>query len=173
MWRSCVTGGIIFTEVKRSKDAKYWHPHLHILYEGSYIDHTAISRLWRSCTGDSYIVDLRMCRNHNDIAAYVTKYVSKPCTDPIVDNPELLDEFVSAMRGLRLMQPFGTWYHMKLNDPPLDAGDWQPVGTLTQILADARNQDPMALSILRAMHAPEEILAPGLFDQDAHETDFW
>jgi hypothetical protein len=173
MWKACVTGGIIFPEIKRSKDGKYWHPHLHLMVQGRYIDHNTLSRVWRACTGDSYIVDVRLARSENELAAYVAKYVAKPAVDAIIDQPDLLDEFVLAIKGLRLAQPFGTWYHWDLSAPQADPGDWSPCGSLAKILADARDQQPYALGILRALHAPEEFLAPGLFDQDEHDTEFW
>lgn len=177
LWTHCVSGGIIFLEVCRGDPKRgnqiYWHPHLHIIAEGQYIDDGALKRVWRSCTGDSYIVDIRACRDEQHLAAYACKYSAKPLSPDVLANPDWLDESISALRGVRMAQPFGAWYHLPIAAKTEVPADAKRICSLPALIAAAKAHEPWALAIFQAMHAPEELLAPGLFDAYDKDPDFW
>jgi hypothetical protein len=104
-----IQGGAWFIEVKLSKDKARWHPHLHVIVAGRFIDYKTLSRAWLAVTGDSYITDIQAIGDPRRRAAYVTKYSTKPLHNEVTLIPAKLDEFVLAIKGRRLYQCFGTW----------------------------------------------------------------
>lgn len=120
LWGECVTGCAAVCELKIGRDG-LWHPHLHILAAGTYIDQRALSREWLAVTGDSSIVDIRAVTNARSLAFYVTKYASKGCDQSVWKDPERLLEAIVTMRGRRLCMTCGSWRGVKLLPPDEDA----------------------------------------------------
>lgn len=108
LWRKAVAGGAFFLEVKVGDDGLY-HPHLHVLAEGGFIDQRELSAAWHGITGDSFMVHITAVNDPMKRAAYVTKYATKPADSTVIRDPAKLDEFLVAIKGRRLYQPFGTW----------------------------------------------------------------
>jgi hypothetical protein len=158
LWEERVKGGIAIIEIKWSDKAMRWHPHLHIMAEGKYIDQGELSDAWRSITGDSYIVDIQRVTNLGEVVRYVTKYASKPMNTSFCGTPTLLDEAIVALRGKRLIVPFGKMYRTlsKLMEEQADACDdmrWDPeawtlLGSWLDLANQAREGDGYARSIL-------------------------
>jgi hypothetical protein len=148
-WKDRVTGGAAFLEVKLSDRDGLWHPHLHLIVEGTFIPQRELSMEWLGVTCDSSIVDVRDCPtgDHSRVAAYVTKYVTKPASGCVYHNPEKLLEMMAAMKGRRLCLTFSSWRGLKLNDPPdPNPGKvWKPVGSIEQLARRAREGDERAL----------------------------
>ena len=102
-YRNRIVGGIYSIEPK--KKLVGWNIHIHILAEGSSVDVFKLSKDWHEITGDSYIVDIRRAWSGLGGLKYIIKYLTKA--------PETLGcnaEYNQAMRGIRLVSPFGTWY---------------------------------------------------------------
>jgi hypothetical protein len=158
LWSDAVQGGAAFLEIKWSDKAQRWHPHLHILADARYMDQGQLSTVWRTITGDSFIVDIRKVKDHDHAVAYVTKYASKPLDMSFVKSPKQLDEAIVALKGRRLCTAFGTWYRgplSKLNDEEyaddeVDAGEWINMWPLQNIVALANAGDASALTILES-----------------------
>lgn len=140
LWKSQVDGGCCFLELKRSKNGRSWHPHLHIICEGRYIAQSTLSTNWLSVTGDSSIVDIRFVRDNASVVQYVAKYASKPMDHSLFEREEWIDEALLAMRGKRLCTTFGSWRGKELEEHAADPGDWIPVCSLNE-LAKARTQN--------------------------------
>jgi hypothetical protein len=136
LWQSAVGGGASFVEIKRSKDGRHWHPHLHIVVEGRYLAQSALSADWLAVTGDSYVVDIRMIRDAAKVGSYVVKYASKPLDRSLYANPDWLDEAMIALRGRRLVATFGSWSHLALTAAGDDPGDWEFVATLDDVVEE-------------------------------------
>ncbi len=147
LWKARVDGGVAFLEVKRSDRANRWHPHLHCLITGKFIDYRKLSALWHRVTGDSYVVDIQRPKNDEQVLSYVTKYASKPFNNTFINKPEWLDEAVAALAGRKLALTFGRWRGLKLSPIP-DPGAWEYVAPLCDLLAKAGAGDPEALHIL-------------------------
>lgn len=150
LWKRRVTGGVAFLEVKRSDRLHRWHPHLHCLVSGYYLDKHKLSRIWHRITGDSYVVDIQRPKTDDQVLGYVTKYASKPFNNTFINKPVHLDEAVTALQGRKLALTFGTWRGLKLSPIP-DPGAWEYVAPLTSILERAGCKDPDALGILESL----------------------
>lgn len=156
-WIKAVDGGAAFLEIKRSEKANRWHPHLHIIAEGRFLDQGELSNAWRSITKDSFIVDVRDAKS-TMVGHYVAKYASKPLNASFANNEEHLDEAIEALAGRRLVTCFGTWYGTpissaedeELADDEIDAAGYHLFCGLDELFAqcDAGQADSIAL-----MHA--------------------
>lgn len=122
LWQDRIDGGCCFLEVKYNATLERWHPHLHIIAEGRWLDQRLLSRLWKSITRTSWVVDVRLIRDAKEAVAYVTKYASKPLSNSFVYNQDRLQEAVVALSGTRLCMTFGSWRGwellLKLYDGP-------------------------------------------------------
>ncbi len=147
-----LAGGAWFIEVKLSKDKSRWHPHLHVIAAGQFIDARTLSRSWLEVTGDSFITDIRAIGQIRERAAYVTKYATKPLHNEVTLVPEKLDEFVGAIKGKRLYQCFGSWSKAvkREKSPPRKL---TRVGHMSTLWSDACNGDIAALVWMHQAHA--------------------
>ncbi len=144
LWKNAVTGGAMFLEVKVGAD-NLWHPHLHILCETDWLDQVALCKDWYAVTGDSFRCDVRPVPDAKRRAEYVTKYATKPCDFSVLHFPERLDEFVVAIKGRRLYQPFGSWTALL----PKDSDETpkvklKPLGSVYTLASNAAAGDPDA-----------------------------
>lgn len=123
-WREKVRGGAAFIELSANQENGRWHPHLHAIVDGKFMDHETLRRLWLSITGDSFVLDIRLIRDPKQVANYITKYATKPLPAKIVDRPYLLEEAIAALVGRKLCYTFGTWSRWSLLKPLTDE-DWE------------------------------------------------
>lgn len=86
--------------------------HLHIVMECGFIPQQKISKIWKTVTGDSYIVDIRRLGNRAApqlMAKYLSKYLGK--------SKDWTPEVVAELRSFRLHQchgiPKAPKHHMK------------------------------------------------------------
>jgi len=156
LWKSHITGGLAVLEVKRSSRSPRWHPHLHILCEGSFIPQRALSNAWRAITKTSFVVDVRYVGDSDKAAAYVTKYVTKPVAAHVHNSNDLLDEAILAMKGRRTLIQFGTFYGTDLFRHR-DTTDWVALVPLNRVIADALAGHQPAAGILAALNARDLI----------------
>lgn len=146
-WRTHVSGGAAFVEIKWIAEHSEWHPHFHVICQGRYFPKEALKAAWWRITGDSFITDIRKVENERRIAQYVVKYASKPTNDTFVGRPDRLDEAIIAFRGRRLCHTFGTWRGLKLTESPVNA-EWISIGSFHSVATDAANGDADALDAL-------------------------
>lgn len=146
--KSRVTGGVAILEVKLGRDGS-WHPHLHCIIEGSFFPQRELSDTWLRVTGDSYIVHLKALSNDQREVRYATAYAGKPLDASVCRTPERLAEAAAALRGRRITFTFGTWRGLDLDAPDADAPtDWISLGTLADLLDDARRGDRSAIHLI-------------------------
>lgn len=153
-WKEAVTGSAAFCEVKVSEKDGLWHPHLHVLCVGSWMDGRELSRQWHAVTGDSTIVGVELARSTDEVAGYVTKYVTKPMDSSVLNDPNKLDEAIVAMRGRRLVN--GAGLLKGICDRPAGdvVADWHTIARLDSLLDDAERGDAAALKILALLTSP-------------------
>jgi len=108
-WKEKVRGGAAFIELSANQENGRWHPHLHVLLDGKYIDQRTLRELWLRITGDSFVLDVRLIRDVGQVTDYITKYATKPLPARIIDKPYLLEEAIDALQGRKLCYTFGTW----------------------------------------------------------------
>jgi hypothetical protein len=68
---------------------------------------------------DRRVVDIRRVTNRQKAAYEVLKYITKG--SDFVDSPDSVEQFMTAVRGTRMIQTWGTWYGFKFPD---DVNDW-------------------------------------------------
>jgi len=122
VWRDTQLGGAVMLEVKLAKDKnaagkQRWHPHLHAVAEGKWIDNARLKHAWHEITGDSIVVDVRILPRDKDAANYVSKYVTKGTSTVVWHTQELADEWIKASKGIRFCSTFGTWRGFRLTAP--------------------------------------------------------
>lgn len=144
-WNQHVTGGAVFLEVKISDRDGLWHPHLHILYEGSYWENRALSTEWHAVTGDSSIVDIRQPKSIEDINRYVIKYVTKPAHQSVFTQAGKLEEMILAMAGRRLCTTIGTWRGTPLNKVKEDDRPWHTITSFEALFHPSNDQHEATL----------------------------
>ena len=115
LWKGHVTGGVYTLEIKRGANSGQWHPHLHIIADGSFLLQSSLSDAWLKATGDSSIVDIRKVNDAEKAAKYVAKYISK------LDHLESLDddavvEFADAVHRRRMIHSFGTLHAVAVDE---------------------------------------------------------
>ena len=135
-WKRHVTGGAAVLEIGHSHHDDTWHPHLHIVVEGKYIPHGQLSDLWRTITGDSFIVHVQYVRTAPHITAYLAKYLRKPVNARIINKPDQLLELITAVKHRRLCTTFGTWRLWPLTKSQ-SATVWEPLAPLAVIVERA------------------------------------
>lgn len=150
VWKKTQRGGVAFLEVKRSSKTGLWHPHMHVLTQGSFIPQAKLSQTWLAITGDSHVVDVRCVKDEAHAVAYVAKYASKPMDPSTLDNDEHLDETVLALEGRRLVTTFGKWRGLKVTSKP-DKDAWEIAGTLDEFADRAVAGDATAERIVRSL----------------------
>lgn len=150
VWSRAVKAGVAFLELKRSADGLRWHPHFHVLTTGSYIPKIKLQEAWREITTDSFIVDIRFVRAAAVVQHYVAKYASKPLPTDVLYAHEWLCEAIVALKGKRMIIPFGDWHGLKLTERP-KADEWEVLGSLHVYGVRACNGDRNAETIVRLL----------------------
>lgn len=136
-WKRNVTGGIWFLQVKRGANSGYWHPHLHILLDGNYMESGDISALWDLVTYGSPIIDIQAVSDQERAADYVARYSARPAylSDmPIADRIEV----ITALHGKRLSGTFGNAKCVTLTPPKIESdADWIQLGQWDVVVSDS------------------------------------
>lgn len=176
-WLKAVTGGAAVLEVKHSHRDNLWHVHLHALLDGSYLPQAAVKAGWYRITGDSYVVDIKPCRDPEKTASYLTKYITKSVPGTILGKPDQLAELITSFAGRRLVLTWGTWRGLALSTP-LDDTVWRMIAPLPELYKRQRLGDHDAWLILHYLEKllPEaRIIAchdPPLTDSPLNDTLF-
>lgn len=149
-WTAAVDAGVAFLEVKHNTETSRWHPHLHVLCVGRYLPQATLKSEWLAVTGTSHIVDVRLVKDENKVAQYVTKYITKPCPNDLYRDHAALCEAIRTLKGRRLVTTFGAWRgHALLKNETLD--DWEPLMPWPELLTRCREGDPIAIGIYRSV----------------------
>jgi hypothetical protein len=147
LWKRSQKGGAAMLEVKWSAKSG-WHPHLHIVSEGDYMNVKSLSAVWYEITAGSYIVDIRSLDTSKDVAFYVAKYVTKGTNNEVWECQDAAVEWVIATKGVRSCATFGSWRGFKLLAKPASKGEWKAIASLRVVAAAARNAQEWAILML-------------------------
>lgn len=159
-WKRHTFGGASFLEVKWNAESDRWHPHLHILQTGRFMERKALSTEWYACTGDSYVIDIRAVKDNAKAATYVAKYATKGYSASIFHDHARLEEAILALKGVRLMMCFGTWRGFVITDPT-NPEHWEPVTSLSNIRSLAEHGSQWAIRLLQHLANPDSYHTPG------------
>lgn len=151
-WKSSQKGGAATLEVKWIPKTSKWHPHLHIISQGNYLNTYWLSQTWKDITGDSHVVDIRLISADKDVAYYVGKYVTKGTNQEVWDDPTVAAEWVKSVKGVRMCATFGTWRGFKLLARAKEVkGEWTHVASLASMVRRAQAGEVHALELLRIL----------------------
>jgi hypothetical protein len=119
-----IFGGVRSIECIYEPDSKTWHPHIHVLLEAPKILPgwwlVLLKQMWLNITKDARFCHLQRAYsrtkrgkkkyNHLNEKAIreVVKYVTK-CAE-FAGEPQLVDEFLNAFKGVRRVQCFGSFH---------------------------------------------------------------
>jgi len=131
-------GGVSVIEVTHNAKTDRWHPHLHIVFSGSFIKHALIKKNWLDITKDSNIVDIRRISSRMAAVNYLAKYVSKTSTIPATAKHRVA-EWVEATNGLREFATFGEM-HAKMAEEDKKSRELHHVMFLNQLAEGAHDQ---------------------------------
>lgn len=160
MWKTSQRGGAYTVEVKYEHVKAMWHPHLHIISEGGYLDQADLSKTWLAITGDSKIVDIRALKSAHDAAHYVSKYVTKGTSNNVWDRVDAAQEWITATKGLRTCATFGTWRGYKLLAIDKSITDWTPVCSLRGLMERVAAREEHAMRLFLILRPPGDHDAP-------------
>jgi hypothetical protein len=159
-------GGAAFLEVKIAKDGRTWHPHIHIIAEGGFLNQSRLSDKWKEITGDSWIVDVRYVRDRGEVIRYVAKYASKPLDATLFRSKEHLKEAMVALKGRRLCLTFGNWRGLELEKRPEDDGNWKKVCTLDNLRRAVDRGEEWARGLWRNLTGEDVLHVPRPHEPD-------
>lgn len=144
-----ITGGVWFFQIKKSKSDSMWHPHIHAVIDGDYLDQKKLSTLWSQITGGSYIVDVRPVKDKDNAVRHVARYAAKPSALADLDLDDAVS-LVAAMQGVRLVGTWGTARKISLRaKKPDDADKWFHIGSWSTVF-NMQKIDSNADSIIKA-----------------------
>ena len=166
-WKETQYGGSVHLEVKWKEDARRWHPHLHIICAGRFLDKAELSAAWHHATGDSFVTDIRKLRDAKEAAYYVSKYASKGVNAEVWSDPVASAEWLAAIKGVRTCGTFGAWRGYKLTEHKIDSAGWKYIATYAEVLAAAKLAKTWAVNIMMAIvrsAEPEEVRRQFIMD---------
>ncbi len=151
-WGGLVKGGVATIEITRNPSTNEWHPHLHVIFDGSYYPQQLLKEQWHQLTGDSYIVDVRPVHDCDKASKYVAKYVGKPANFVGWDL-QSIEDYAAAMHGRRTIMTFGASHNIRVDLH--DDGDRpkasRVLNALCHIVRQANKGDPDAMKLVRAL----------------------
>jgi len=141
-----IRGGFAVWEVTRNPATGTWHPHIHIIAEGTYWRQADLLASWAAVCPGAKIVDVRAVHSRIGAAQYVAKYVSKG-TELGHWPPEDIREYADAMHRRRLAYAFGSWHHLPDEPEELEVKDVPPDAAVVSLplLCDTVGEQPSPL----------------------------
>lgn len=133
LWKNHIQGGMWFFQVTKTKETNQWHPHLHIICAGKYLEQSALREKWYKITHDSNIVDIRAIKSAVKTADYVARYATAPADLSKMVIEDAIEVF-DALAGRKMCGTFGTGKEIQLVPKQCpDADDWEDIGSFWQI----------------------------------------
>lgn len=145
-WKSRVEGGAYFLELTLNPKTRQWHPHLHVLVQGSYYDHSILRLEWRKASG-AEIVHITLCRTSQGVARYVTKYLVAPIDRSTYCSDQETTDAIHALRSRRTIGCLGTWTARGIFKSKDDSA-WRFVGWLAELRVKAAEGDRVAAALV-------------------------
>lgn len=146
-WKDRVQGGVAIYELTYDPAANGWHPHLHCILDGRYMDVVLLRRTWLAITGDSTGVDISLIRSKHGAIDYVCKYSTKAMPSGIFRDHAALCEAIEVLSKRRLLLCFGTWRNYRLLVDPAERG-WEAFDSISALIYRRSNDDELASRIL-------------------------
>lgn len=156
LWKEHVDAAIATIEVTHNAESGRWHPHLHVLTDGRYLDVNDLRKAWEKASHGAKVVWIERIPARDKVTAYIAKYTSKsPSAEGWSD--ATIREWTYATHGRRTVICSGTCksIRMKERDPEHDHGPSQSVTSLHALKAALQAQlipAKIALDCFRDTH---------------------
>jgi len=110
-------GGFYSIETTYNDEKKTWHVHIHVVADVPYIPQDKLSEVWEKISG-SYIVHIEQVGGSGQSAMEASKEIAKYVVKPgeFMGDPDLVNEYLDAVKGLRLVSTFGYYYGKELEE---------------------------------------------------------
>lgn len=162
-WKKANEGGVSFLEVKIGNDGM-WHPHLHIISCGTYFPGETLSKCWESAVGVRARTHIKFiepmskrAESRVSVTKYLTTYAASPIDDNVIEDEAKLDEAITALKGCRCSNAFGSWRGKTLIDKTPPDGEWEHVCTIDQLLTATHRGEPWAIALMKNV-APSKLI---------------
>jgi hypothetical protein len=118
-----VRGAVVALEVTFNRRAKTWHPHLHAILDAPYLPWESLMAAWREASGAKQGESRTCWIGAADSGAIreLVKYVTKMAS--LVRYPEALEEFLRAVKRMRMLRSYGSLYRLRLALEPAGCPD--------------------------------------------------
>lgn len=170
-WRGHVTGGLYAIQITRNTTTGLWHPHIHLVVDGTYYPVGNLREAWREALNasggpwrlepdDALIVDARAVHDRNKTARYVAKYVTQPDDFESWGSAAIL-EYAHAIQSSRMLTTFGHLHGMKMpeREDPEDRPESEFVTTTEAAERRARSGCEVTRNALRVLGRASPVLA--------------
>jgi hypothetical protein len=162
LWKRTQLGGTYSIEVTRNARTGLWHPHVHIITDGTFLPHHMARDAWRDCLrrtvcwaclapDGACVVDLRKVTSRGKASEYIAKYVAKPA---VLEGwpDDAICELSLAIAGMRMVHSFGSLHNQCLEseEPNESPGASEFLADLGQVVRRAKAGDPESLVVLLA-----------------------
>ena len=164
-WRDRVDGGVSILELTYNPDGNGWHPHLHCILAGRYMDVVLLRRAWLSITGDSTGVDISLIRSKHGAIEYVCKYSTKAMPPGIFRDPAALTEAIESLSNRRLLLCFGTWRHFRILADPEERG-WEAFDSIAGLIYRCSQDDELASRVMAMLPTADVHTSEFIVDLD-------
>jgi hypothetical protein len=142
-FKAWAKGGAAIIEHKRAANGQ-WHPHVHLVLEGDVPEHE-LSKLWRTITRDSDVVNVSQIRDVKKAAGVLAAYVTKPADSAIFEDADALLEHVASSHGRHTISTFGAWRGTPLtahaDTTDTNTPKWKAIAPLADIVSRALRGD--------------------------------
>lgn len=149
-------GGLWFFQICWNPDRREWHPHIHAIITGQYMDYRELRRIWERCTGDSKILDIRPVTDPKKVGDYVARYAARPCKLSSLPSRQG-QEAITALYGRRMAGSWGSarcvsFRPRKIPDPE----NWEYMGGWS-IVHHLASYDERAKAIIKAYYCNDTL----------------
>ncbi|MCK4958961.1 MAG: protein rep, partial [Planctomycetes bacterium] len=164
-WKDRVSGGVAIYELTYDPAANGWHPHLHCILQGRYMDVVLLRRTWLAITGDSTGVDISLIRSKHGAIDYVCKYSTKAMPPGIFRDPNALAEAIETLSKRRLVLCFGAWRNFRLLVDP-DERSWEAFDSIESLRLRRSAGSEIASRVLAMLPTADAHTAEFIVDLD-------
>jgi hypothetical protein len=121
-WKRKVKGCIAVFEVTYNENNATWHPHLNVLVEGDYFPFAELNLLWKKATkGKGQTTHIQQADEGTvrELLKYTFKIAERNEDGElklILDGKAVLDQYIAAVYGMRLVRTYGTFHGLQVED---------------------------------------------------------
>jgi len=114
-WKERVRGGVYTMEITINEKTQLWHPHLHVVYDGTYMPFKLLQKNWHDITQGSEVVWVQDVKDAPGAARELAKYIGKiQQVDRLQDHH--IRAYADGVNRSRMVQTFGNTHGKRAED---------------------------------------------------------